>query len=246
MTTVRTMRVAFGRTQIGFRLQRSADRQSIAVTVNPDTSVVVTAPAGMRRVRVAAAVRRKGAWIVKQQDWLRRHHPRRPREFVSGEAFLYLGRQYQLRVAKGATAKRDEVTLARGSFWVSLPTGLADAERRKRVRQLLARWYRRHACERLADTTAAFAPRVGVTVNSVRALELKTRWGSGGPNGHLRFNWRTVMAPRRLLEYVVAHELCHIAHNRHSAGFWRLLAQVMPDYEQRRQQLANLGPALGF
>jgi predicted metal-dependent hydrolase len=246
MTAGRTIEVPFGDTRIGFRVQRSRDRQSIAITVNPDATVAVMAPTGVRAARIAAAVQRRAAWIVKQQDWLRRHHPRRPRQFVSGEAFLYLGRQYPLRVVRDPNARGDGIALARGSFWVRVRGTLAGAEVPACVRRLLAGWYRRHAAERLAETVVTFAPRLGVSVVSVRALELRTRWGSGGPDGHLRFNWRIAMAPRRLLEYVVAHELCHIVHNRHSPRFWRLLAQVMPDYEQRRQQLANLGPALDF
>ena len=86
------------------------------------------------------------------------------------------------------------------------------------------------------------APRLGVQYQSVRILEMKTRWGSGGPDGQLRFNWRIVMAPRALVEYVVAHELCHLRHSTHSPAFWRLLAQFMPDHEDRRQRLAILGP----
>ncbi len=85
---------------------------------------------------------------------------------------------------------------------------------------------------------------MGVTAKSVEVREMKTRWGSGGPGGRLRFNWRIVMAPKRLLEYVVAHELCHIRYHDHSREFWRLLGRVMPDYKQRQQELERLGPSL--
>lgn len=81
-------------------------------------------------------------------------------------------------------------------------------------------------------------------VSAVEVREMKTRWGSGGENGKVRFNWRIVMAPKRLLEYVVAHELCHIKHHDHSREFWRLLSRVMPDFDQRRDELERLGPTL--
>jgi predicted metal-dependent hydrolase len=83
-----------------------------------------------------------------------------------------------------------------------------------------------------------------VPVKGVALREMKTRWGSGGNDGVLRFNWRIVMAPRRLVEYVVAHEQCHLRYHDHSQQFWRLLARVIPDFQERRQELERLGPSL--
>lgn len=70
--------------------------------------------------------------------------------------------------------------------------------------------------------------------------------GSGGTSGRQRFNWRIIMASRRLVEYVVDHELCYLKHDQHSPAFWRMLATVMPNYEQRRMELVHLGPRLDF
>jgi len=238
-------RIAYGNTEVAYEIRRSGSRKTIAVTVNPDASVTVAVPKGTRRTRVAAEVNRKAGWIVAQQDWLRRHYPKRPRQFVSGETFLYLGRQHHLHIVSGEHGGPASVTLARGQFLVALPGG-APAAPPPRVRALLVRWYRRHAIQYLTGMCEAYAARLGVRPRSVRILDMKTRWGSGGPDGQLRLNWRIVMAPRSLVEYVVVHELCHICHGRHSPAFWRLLSRVMPDYEDRRQRLAVLGPTFDF
>ena len=66
--------------------------------------------------------------------------------------------------------------------------------------------------------------------------------GQLGADGRVSFNWRIIMAPKRLVEYVVAHELCHLKYNDHSRDFWRLLERAMPDYERRRAELAVVGP----
>jgi predicted metal-dependent hydrolase len=71
---------------------------------------------------------------------------------------------------------------------------------------------------------------------------MKQHWGSARANGRVSFNWRIIMAPKRLLEYVVAHELCHLKHPNHSRDFWRLLERTMPDHERRRVELAIVGP----
>jgi predicted metal-dependent hydrolase len=247
MTTARQMAsLTFGGTRIVYQIQRSQRRRTLAITVNPDATVVVMAPKGERAVRIAAEMQRKAAWIVKQQDWIHRHHPKRPRQFVSGETFLYLGRQYHLRIAREAKANRSTILQSRGSFWIQLPSASTADDGVPATRRLLVRWYRQHAQEYLNVCATDLARKLGVMFASVRPLDMKTRWGSGGPNGHLRFNWRIIMAPRRLVEYVVAHELCHIVHNQHSPEFWRLLGRILPDYEQLRQQLAEFGPSYDF
>ena len=74
--------------------------------------------------------------------------------------------------------------------------------------------------------------------------EQAKRWASCDAAGALRFNWRIIQAPRRLVEYVVAHELVHLVHADHTAAFWARLGQAMPDYEGRKEALRKLGPQL--
>lgn len=97
---------------------------------------------------------------------------------------------------------------------------------------------------RLASCIEKYANQIGVTPASVQLREMKSRWGSASADGRLRFNWRIVMAPKQLFEYVVAHELCHLNHPSHSKKFWRLLASAMPDHASRRLQLESIGPSL--
>ena len=246
MSRTETEHITYGSTRIDYRIRRSGSRLSIAITVDPDTSVTVSVPKGVRRKRVAVEVRRKASWVIKQQDWFRRHYRRHPRRFVSGETFLYLGRQYQLRVARDSAVTRASVVLARGTLRVTVPGESPVTAQARRVRALLLGWYRRHALKYVSRVCEVSAKRLGVRYQSLRILEMKIRWGSSGGDGKLRFNWRIAMAPRSLVEYVVAHELCHIRHGQHSPAFWRLLASVMPDYEERRQRLTALGPTLDF
>lgn len=82
---------------------------------------------------------------------------------------------------------------------------------------------------------------LGVEASEVVIRNYSQRWGSATQNGRLAFNWRIIKAPRPLIDYVAAHEACHLIHNDHSADFWRLLERIMPDYESRRLQLAING-----
>lgn len=235
-----TERITFGGTEISYDIERTSRRQTIAITVRPDATVRVAVPKGTRRKLIAERVRTRAEWIIRQLERLRINGSTRQPLYVSGETFLYLGRQYQLKVnRKGCDVS--EVKLSRGCLVVDIPRPWSSARRHGAVRVSLASWYRDRALSLIEPIALLYARRLGVEFVSLDLREMKTRWGSGGPNCRLRFNWRIVMAPRRLVEYVVAHELCHIRHADHSRHFWRLLAGIMPEYEQRRLELARLG-----
>ena len=160
-----------------------------------------------------------------------------------GQADAYL----KLKILRKSTAPSNlQATMSRGRFVVPVARRWVAKRRRSAVQAALAAWYRKHADVQIRSAVDRFSARLCVAVAGVEVREMKTRWGSGGTDGRLRFNWRIVMAPKRLLEYVVAHELCHIRYHDHSREFWRLLNRVMPDYEQRRSDLERLGPILDF
>ncbi len=237
--------IGFGGMRIDYSIQRTSRRKTFAITVNPDMSVAVAVPKGTRRTLVSKKVTQKAEWIVRQQERLRRNGRESAKSFVSGESFRYLGRQYQLKVIHRSTAPPvPQATMTRGRFIVPVSSRWGAGRRRSAVRDALAVWYREHALVQIQTAVDKISACLGVAPASVEVREMKTRWGSGGTDGQLRFNWRIAMGPKRLLEYVVAHELCHLRYHDHSREFWRLLSRVMPDYEQRRQELERLGPSL--
>ena len=234
--------IEFGATKIGYLIERSRNRSTIAITVHPDGTVSVVAPKGTRRTRISGAVVGKAKWILEQQEYFRRQHNGYAKLFVSGESFFYLGRQYKLKVEQSQAKEiKPQVCLMRGQLLVTVPK---DSHSRKRaivIRQCLINWYRDRAGEHIPKIVARYASSLGLNCSSIQIREMRKRWGSGGRSGCLIFNWRTIMAPRRLVEYVVAHELCHLKYDDHSRDFWQLLERVMPDYEQRKMELAEIG-----
>ena len=93
----------------------------------------------------------------------------------------------------------------------------------------------------LAQRTAYFARQVGVTYGRITVRDQKTRWGSCSQTGNLNFNFRLILAPSEVLDYVVVHELCHRRQMNHSAQFWQEVAQVLPDYRERKVWLTENG-----
>ena len=113
---------------------------------------------------------------------------------------------------------------------------ITDEERREGIRK---------AKQIFPERTAYFAERMGVTYNRITIREQKTRWGSCSSAGNLNFNWKLVLMPPEILDYVVVHELAHRREMNHSLRFWAIVEAELPDYRERREQLNILGRQLG-
>ena len=224
--------LVYGRETIAYEVRWLATRQTLGIEVHPDRRVLVRAPLGCSPERIAERVQKRAAWISRQLAEFERYRPRTPvRQYMNGKSHLYLGRQYRLKVLRGDDSS---VTLARGELRVTL-SGPGDPER---VRLQLRRWY-------LARARTVFSDVVDANLVRVKHLErprvvvraMQTRWGSLSRAGTMTLNVQLVRAPRRCIEYVVCHELCHLTHRDHDGRFYRLLERVMPDWEQRKQRL---------
>ena len=234
--------VTFGNTTITFTVIRSRRRKkTVEVTLDPRDGVLVSAPWDTPPERITAVVAKRAGWIVRQAS-SEVLHPRR-KEFVSGESLPYLGRLARLFV-EHAHVRSVSVAFDHWSFRVVAPSDLADEQRRARIEDALVRWYKEHASERLSARTEYWARRAGYAPTAVLVRDQRQRWGSCSPDGKLRFNWRIVMAPPALIDYVVVHELAHLRERTHSAAFWAEVARLMPDYRPRRSRLKEVGPTL--
>ena len=232
--------VQFGRTCIPYSIRRSARRRTVAVAVEPTGNVLLTAPTDTPVERLDRLVHEKAQWIMGHLREIRAAHSTSAREFASGETVLYLGRQYRLRVLRGA----EHVALHRGQLVVCVRGH--EPRRPEVVRDLLVRWYRERASRRVPERVRHWAAKVSVEVPKVLIREQRKRWASCDPAGALRVNWRVVQAPVSLLDYVVVHELAHVRHRHHGLQFWSLVGRVLPDYEVRRARLASMGRELSW
>lgn len=224
--------VRFGRSELRYQVERSARRRTVSIMVTA-SGVTVKAPLAVDDDRLAALVHSRGGWIVAKQVRFAAvlSNAPSPQALVEGAAVRYLGRQHRVWRVPGLTAPRlngRRLEVAPGSP--------------EEVRGALEGWYRQQAERVLGQRVRRYARRLGVVPTAVLVRDQRSRWGSCNARGELRFNWRVVLAPMSLIDYVVAHELCHLEHMNHSPAFWARLAQLLPDYEQRREQLALDGP----
>lgn len=232
--------VRWGGTRIPYDIRRSSRRKTVALTVVPPGQVLLTAPRDTPVERLDEVVHAKARWIASRLSRVRPVESRPgPREYVSGESYLYLGRQYRLEVRRSDAAP--EARLDRGRLCVQVPGGLGGEARAVVIRSALVGWYRARAQARLTEHAAGWARRAGMAEPRVLVRDQERRWGSCS-RGVVRFNWRIIQAPPRLVEYVVAHEIVHLVHDDHGREFWATLGRLLPDYEARRERLRSEGP----
>lgn len=231
MTSGERGEVAFGRRTLRYTVQRSERRRTVGIAVSAQ-GVTVLAPQAASAEILAGIVQGRGAWVISKQirfSALREAAPR-VQSFKDGSALLYLGRQCRLwRTGNLARTHRN----GRRLEVPHLDEASLTAE--------LERWYREQAVRVINQRVKFYARRLGTQPSAILIRDQRTRWGSCNAKGELRFNWRIVMAPMTLVDYVVAHELCHLEHMHHGPAFWKRLAEVLPDYEQRRERLALEG-----
>lgn len=196
-----------------------------------DGAVSVVVPTDTPQEKIDQLLTTKRRWIKEKIALHREMLPVSSKQYISGEAFPYLGRNYRLKVERGNFAP---VKLFNGRLVVTVPQG---TEQPHMVRNALMRWYKRQADQKLKEKTARFAPMVGVEPTGVGIKTFKSRWGSCTAKGKLEFNWQIMMAPNRMVDYVVIHELCHLIRHDHSAEFWKEVARVLPEYQECREWL---------
>ena len=207
------------------------DRRKTATVKVEQGRVAVVVPKATSAARVESLVTEKTPWIRKKLLLHRQQTEMKPKEYVSGECFTYLGRNYRLKVVSHS---QREVKLLNGRLVVSLPSG---SKAPAVIRAALEKWYVQHAKEKLQEKVDRYAKRLGLQPAKVRVRDFKSRWGSCTVRGDLTFNWRVIIAPQRIVDYVVVHELCHLHHHNHSPQFRSSVERILPDYRECREWL---------
>lgn len=232
--------IDFGTSTITYGITYSNRRRHLAIAVNPNKRVEVLAPSHLGQEEIQDLVRKKASWVKEQLEWFDQiNQLTANKEYVNGETFLYLGRQYRLKILYGGN--KASAKLMGKYFEVSIREPKGDEERRKTVKRALWGWYRSHAEAKIAQLVQHYSVRLHMETPNFRVKYQSKRWGSCSKENVLNINLRIIMAPMSQIEYVVAHELCHQKYKNHSEEFWSLLRLVMPDYEVRKENLRSDG-----
>jgi predicted metal-dependent hydrolase len=224
---------------IPYAIQRSTRARYARIEVDA-AGVRVIVPERMPLREVAPFVAGKQRWIERTLRRYRQAEAEAPTvELADGGSVPYLGEELTLRVRVEAGRVRSHVARHGDDLRVAVSEPGADA-----VRESLERWYRRQArleiAPRLDDATA----RAGTRYTGLSIRGQRTRWASCSSRGAMSFNWRLLLAPAEIVDYVVEHEVAHLEVLGHSRRFWALVARRCPDYKRYERWLRRYGSTL--
>lgn len=228
--------VKYGNSSIHYHL-KFCERKTLGIKVHPDKSVYVSAPMDSDMNSIKEKVRTKAAWILRQQDFFLSFHPLTPsRKYVSGETHMYLGKQYRLKLIEDNT---ESVKLDAGWIRVSLN----DKTNKALIKQLLRSWYKSKAevhFNQLFEEKSHLIDKLTEESPSLKYRWMEKRWGSCDRNGTIHLNLELIKAPKVCIEYVIVHEICHLAHLNHSSAFYELLNKLYPNWRETKDRLEKL------
>lgn len=215
-------------------------RRTIAIIISPEGDVKVRAPYRTSPQVIMDLVDHKAKWITCQLHDIQQVKARAgKREFTDGQPFPYLGRDHPLYIRMDARLTKASAKLEDGLFTIDTPA--ADTAL---IKSAMEFWYRDAALTYIRSRIDHYQAILNVSPKRITIRQQKTRWGSCSSKGNLSFNWHAVMAPAKIMDYIVVHELCHLIRPDHSREFWNLVGAIIPDYKERRTWLKNNAAAL--
>ena len=225
--------IQYGATIIDYDIE-FAQRKTLSICVNPDSSVCLKAPIDATLEQIQQKVHKRASWILKQKRFFESFGTSTTkRQYISGESHLYLGRQYMLRV------KESNVNA------VHYQNNIIEIECRhkKDAGILLQIWYRQRANVKFQEYAQPIIEQFsiyGVKPQSLSIKKMDKRWGYCTIDGHITLNPRLICAPRCCIEYVITHELCHLIYRSHNKEFYALLTKEMPHWEKWKNKLERI------
>ncbi|NOQ94868.1 MAG: DUF45 domain-containing protein [Methylophaga sp.] len=216
---------------------KSSRRKTSALKIK-DQLVSIHIPSRLPLKFARDFVLQKTSWIQKKlAEQSQKETPEK--QFIDGDVFLFLGKEYTLRLIQADTS----ASVTKTSFELELH-GRLNRLSITAIRTALIRWYKQQAEHYLTSRTAEIAREIDLTPTSITVKTYKARWGSCGVRGDVQFNWKLMLAPPDIIDYVIIHELCHLKHHNHSALFWHLVEHNSPTFKASRQWLKSNGHCL--
>ncbi|GAB3024030.1 M48 family metallopeptidase [Natronobiforma cellulositropha] len=236
-----------GQTVVPYTIDWSEKRETMELSIDKSLELTVTAPMTATVADVEEVLESRQEWLLGKLYGLEEQQgPPYPKEYMSGEKLQYRGRQYPLEVVE-ADVPEPVLGFDEQTFTLRVHRFDRDGDdvSVRRKRQAVVDWFIRRAEDELPTRVSRFEPRLGLDDVPVWVGEIDNRWGEYDA-GTVRLNWRLILAPVRIQDYVLVHELAHSVHDDHSDAFWNTVGALVPDYEDRREWLRVNGNSLAI
>ena len=219
-------------------VRRSPRARRLSLRIEPEKpELVLVIPRYALNMQIEHFLRKQTPWIEKHWNQALRKAARRPRRNDrDGDCYFYFGEPLTLKLIPSLSWKPG-VRVAGNELQIALHKAISLSEGKKAIKKTVQEFYRKKAEEVIHDRLQFFNEHYHFKYNRVTFRNQKTRWGSCSSAKNLNFNWRLIMAPIEIIDYVTVHELCHLKYMNHSAAYWKLVAETVPDHKIRRKWL---------
>ena len=214
---------------IAINVHRTDRLKTVSIQVSRG-KVKISVPKNLEQFKIDKILKSKSKWIKKKLFLQSKITSFRNKEYVSGEDFLYLGRHYRLKIIIG---QKYNTEFKDGYLKVTVK----DKSNTQKIKRLIKKWYLEKAQLHLNKMTLDLSKELSVGFRSVKVRNYNSRWGSCSSTGKIFYNWRIIMAPVKIINYVVLHELVHLKEHNHSKRFWKLLKSYYSDLDYAKQWL---------
>jgi predicted metal-dependent hydrolase len=202
-------------------------RKTVSIQIKDDGRLIVRAPLRLSKKNILSIVKKHQNWIdTKQQEIIQRN--KTLKKFSEGEEFLYLGKYYPLKIVNN----NENLLTFEDNFYLS-DYCLSNAK------EVFTNWYKQNAEKIIKYRAEYYADIYNLKYTKIKISNAKTRWGSCSYNGNININWRLIMAPVEVLDYVIVHELVHLKIDNHSKNFWQNVEMIYPDYKKAKKWLKD-------
>ncbi len=216
---------------IPYQLKRSSRRRTLALQVGPH-GLVVLAPLYLEKQQIDIFIAQKSAWINQHLQ----HQQQKPQQGypVGGDQLPLRDQSLKLRVVEDALSA---VTLDGDTLWVQLSRRIKAENRQKHLLSLLQEWYQQEAQLYFSQRLVYWCQRMGLSYRQLLIKGWQTKWGSCHSDGTVSLNWRLLLAPGWVSDYVIVHELAHLRQMNHSPAFWALVSEYFPQWRAAKDYL---------
>lgn len=208
-------------------------KKNISIKIGIDRNILVTAPEFLSQEEVIRIVSTKEKWIINKFKEIRASDiMKNDFRYENGENFWYLGEKYILDINIDESVKSTYIVINKNKLILKTNTNS-----KALIKLSLQNWYRERALEVIGERTTYYSKITGLVPSKIIVKDQKSRWGSCNSKKEIRFNWRLIMVPLDVIEYVIIHELCHIKHMNHSKEYWDLVSKYMINHKEKRKWL---------
>ena len=223
---------------INYSINKKSNLKNITIKVKYPDIVTVASPKSINDEYIHDLVLSKSKWILnKLTEFKIKETENPPILLIDGDLIPYLGDYYRLSVYKETNIIKCSLIFEEDKFIAKVPYNISSDKQYIELKKLLVNWYLTKGSKLIKERLSIYSKKLNLYPESITLKEQKTSWGTCSSKGNIYINWKILLAPLDIIDYVLVHELCHLKHMNHSKEYWQLVSTIFPNYKEKRNYL---------